>query len=378
MHPRDPLLGNPGHFQIETGGVDQLRLEHVSEVAGDAVEITDRVVEDLDRVGASVETEQRPAELEADPRAPDRVLDLPQGLLQVGRSCGDVDSALGKTQLRERLDAVALLRRFLERPPQIGDRRVRCTPGEGARGGLAQRCDDEPVPARRHQLEMPGGTLRCSAGSDDPLRRASVREHTFGGVDRLVHGRAHDGVGELDVRHQHTQQVLARQHGRGMAGDLELELRQLRDLPELRAVAEHRRRAREPLCLSGQPGQTQRDRPRHRLRPNLEHAVGVRRHRLQRLGCNGVEQCPQEEGVATGRHQTGLRKGTVGAASELLRGELNHRLDPQRSRSDQHGRRVGDELGQELRLLALLGRPHADDNRQRQALEPAGEVREPA
>ena len=99
MHAADPLLRDPGHFRVEAGGVDELGLEHVAEVAGAVVEVPDGFVEDTDRLGAAIQPEQRAAELEADPRAPDRILDLLQRLGEVACACDDVDAAFRQSQL---------------------------------------------------------------------------------------------------------------------------------------------------------------------------------------------------------------------------------------------------------------------------------------
>ena len=225
---------------------------------------------------------------------------------------------------------------------------------------------------------MPGRPLGCPAGLQDPFRCAPVGEHALGGIDCLVHGRADDRMRELDVRRPHAEQIGASERRRGVGGDLELEARQLCDAAELRPVAEDRRRARKPRRLRRQAGQSQRDGPRHRLGADLEHAVGVAGDRRQLFGDDRRQQRPQEERVAAGRREAGLGERALRTAPELLGGELDHGLDPERTRADQDRRRIGDELGQKLGLLALLGRAQTDHNRQCQTLQPAREVGEPA
>ena len=290
----------------------------------------------------------------------------------------DVDAAFGEAELGQGLDPVARIRWLLERPPQVRDSRVGRAPGERAGCGLAQGRDDEVISTRRHELEMTRGPLRCSTALHDLARGAPVREHALGGIDRLVHGCAHDRVRELDVRRPQAKQIGATKRGRGMGRHVEVELGELCDPAELRPVAEDGRGTCEPRGLCRQPRQTQRDGARHRLGTDLQNSVGVAGHWSQPLGDDGSEQRVHKKRVAARRRQTGLGEGALRPPCELLGGELDHRLDPERVRADQHRRRIGEKLGQKLGLLALLRRPQPDDDREGQTFEPARDVGEPA
>ena len=224
---------------------------------------------------------------------------------------------------------------------------------------------------------MAGRPLRGAAGREDLLGRASMREDAVRGLDRLVDGRAHDGVRELDVGRSDAQQVAADERGRGVACDLEVEARELGDVAELGAVAEHRSRTREAGGLGGQPREPKRHRPRDRFRPDLQDPVGIGLHRRQAFAGDRREQRPQEERIAARGPQTRLGERALGLASEPLGGKVGDRFDPERGRPDQHRCRVRDQLGQQLDLLALLRRPQPDHDRERQALEATGKIREP-
>ena len=136
-----------------------------------------------------------------------------------------------------------------------------------------------------------------------------------------------------------------------------VDFRECRDVALVCAVAEHRDRDREPPRLLRQTREPERDRAGHRLGSDLAHALGVPRGRLKALPVHGVDERADEERVAACYRDAGRGELRVRRDPEL---ELHHRRDPgvaKRGRPDQKHRRVRDELGQELRLDALLGRP---------------------
>ena len=147
---------------------------------------------------------------------------------------------------------------------------------------------------------------------------------------------------------------------------------------ELGAVAEHGDRHGQPPRLGGKPRQPQRHRARHRLRPDLAHPPGVLGRRREALAVDRVEDRPQEQRVAAGGRVARDDERLLGLDLELVPGQRGDRGDAQRGRPDHQRRGIGDQLGQQFFLDALLGWAQAEDDEQRQPLEPACEVGEPA
>ena len=85
--------------------------------------------------------------------------------------------------------------------------------------------------------------------------------------------------------------------------------------------------------------------------------TGIRGDRREALAGDRPQQRPDEQRVAAGRAEARLDERALRLAPELLLGELHDRVDTERRRPDQDRRRVGDELREQLVLLALLGRP---------------------
>ena len=219
--------------------------------------------------------------------------------------------------------------------------------------------------------------LGLGAGLGEDRRRAAVRGDALGRRHVVVHRRAHDRMRELE-RHLVVQEVGAGERRRRVACEVTLETREGCCMPELCAAAEHRDRAHEHRRLRRQARQTQRDRPRDRLGPDLRDAHRVLARRVEAFALDRVEQRLDEERIAAGRRPAGADEVLVRLPAEELARDVAHGVAAERGRPHDRRRRVGEDLGDARLVRALVGRPRRDRDEQRQALEPALEMREPA
>jgi hypothetical protein len=196
------------------------------------------------------------------------------------------------------------------------------------------------------------------------------------GVDRVVDGGANDGVKELD-RVCVAEEINRHQPACRLARDEKVELGERGGVAKLAAVAENRCRAGDCDRVRRQARQADRDRSGDRARPKSEHGLGVRASRLEAFLSNRVEQCTHEQrGPARGNRDGGAERLSR-LAPESRADELRNRGKRQRSGLDDQRQRVRQELVEQRRIMALLGRSRRRDDGQRQPLQPADEVPQP-
>ena len=144
-----------------------------------------------------------------------------------------------------------------------------------------------------------------------------------------------------------------------------------------RRSAQHGDRARHGVRLALEAADAQQHGARDRGGPQRAHRTRVGRASLRQLS-QIVEQRAQQEGVAAGRLVAGGRDLGHPVAREPARHELARRGLAQRRRPDQRRGRFGFDLEQRLAIGSRVGAPDPEDHRQRRAVDPRAQVREPA
>ena len=157
----------------------------------------------------------------------------------------------------------------------------------------------------------------------------------------------------------------------------EVELGECGGVAKRASVAENRRRSGDRDRVWRQAAEADRDRSGDRARAKPEHGPGVRGGRLEPFLSDRVEQCTHEKRVPAGGDSDGGAERLSRLEPESHAGELRDRGKRQRSRLDDQGRRVGQELVEQSRVVALLGRSRRGDNDKRKPLQPTGEIPQP-
>jgi hypothetical protein len=249
--------------------------------------------------------------------------------------------------------------------------------GERLLGRPGQDLADHAVAGRQRGQQVRGHLLRGRAGGQEQLGGPPVGAGALIGADPLVHGRPHDRMGELQ-RVLDAQQAGADQHGRSLGGRLQVEAGEGGGVLELGPVPQHGGRSQQRVGGGGQAGQPQRDRPGHRFRARLEHPGGIGGGRREAFTGQGVQQRPHIQRIAAGRRLGGGDEGGIRLGGQRFTGQRRHRCASQRAGPQHHRGRVGQHLGQQRRLGALLGRPGGDGDQQRQPFQPGGQVGDPS
>lgn len=182
------------------------------------------------------------------------------GRLESRERVGFPDPALRQTELEQDLELRLALRWWLrERTTQVVHRSRMGSACPGAFGGFSQDADDLAIRPRRHPEEMGSHLLGRGAGSREDVCRAPMHEDARPGVDRVVEGRAHDRVKELD-RVGGTQQLGPDEPTRGVARLDELEPGERSHMAQLASVTEDRSGLGNGDGVLGETGQTDGDR----------------------------------------------------------------------------------------------------------------------
>ena len=223
---------------------------------------------------------------------------------------------------------------------------------------------------------MTGRPLGWSPGRREDLGRTAMQHDPGSGVDRVVDGGANDRVEELD-RVYGTEEIDPHQPACRLACDDEVELGERGGVAKLASVAENRRRSGDRDRVWWQAAEADRDRSGDRARAKPEHGLGVRAGRLESFLSDRVEQCTHEQRVPARGNGDGGAERLSRLEPESRAGELRDRGKRQRSRLDDQGRRVGEQLVEQRRVVALLGRSRRGDNDERKPLQPTHEVPQP-
>ncbi len=288
-----------------------------------------------------------------------------------------VDQPFGEAEKTKELAEIGRRRRLFECTAQEADGDVARAPPQRAVGRAPQRPDDEGVARRLDLLEVDGDLLGLGAGRREHLGRPAVGLGTLRPGDVVVDDGAHHRMGELE-RQVRPQHVRARERCGGVRRGVHAESGEGGGVLELRAPTEDGHRPRERRRLGRDARQSQRHRAGHRLRPDREDPRRLRRGRLHALAAERVEQRLEEERIAAGRllarvHELGRRLDAERLAREERRRVAAERVWPDGARG-----RVAEDLDDELLVPALTRRPRRDDDAQRQAVEPALQVGDPA
>ena len=298
-------------------------------------------------------------------------------LAEVPRGERTVDEALGEAEPVEQLRALDVLERLFGRTAEVGGCSVRVALGQRAVGCLAERRDPELDRPRPRQQQVRGDLLGRSVRLGEQRCRRGVLALALCavqlGVDRGPHDRVHEGEVAFDA-----QQPVPRKRRGGVRGELGVDAGERRRVGQPHVVAEDGDRLRERGCLDGQPRQSKADRARDGLGADLVHALRVLRLRRDPLARKRVEERAEEQRVAAGRLVARVGELDVDVARERLADQRRGRVQRQRLRADHDRTRVADHLGDERLLVRLGGRARPDDDEDRQSLEPARGVAQPA
>ncbi len=223
---------------------------------------------------------------------------------------------------------------------------------------------------------MQRDALRVGALRGQERRRARVPEPALAGPEPLVQRAGHERVRQRELALADDQPGRPQRVG-GRRRVLGREPGERRGEPQRHGPPEHRERAGERLGARRQPREPALDAAPDLLGAELAQPRGRGVGRLHALGEHVGEQRPQQEGVA-GRHRvTGAgepgHRGGQPLAHQRLRGVL-----PQRTRAQRRLGRRGEQLRQQLGLTRGLARADGAEHPERQLVEPAGELHEPA
>jgi hypothetical protein len=243
-----------------------------------------------------------------------------------------------------------------------------------ALAGVQQLLGDPRIACRRRGEQVHRGAVRVARGED--LRGATVLERAPRRRQLPVHGRTKDRVPEAQ-RLACGQDLAAherlgrRRRAPGVdPGDRGGEV-------HVGVGVEHRDRARQHRRLLWQPRQAQQHIARDGARPQLTDTTRARGARLDIPAGQRPDELRQQERVAAGRL-------VASAAEHGVRRRTERGADDARARG--FGQRLGHHrlggLGaygfQELCRSTGLTATHRDDNRHRDALEPACQVDQPS
>ena len=288
-------------------------------------------------------------------RRPERHLGVVAGdgerLLQVDLARGLAGGGLGHPELEQEPGTLDGRRRLGQSATQEDRRGLgRPAPRRGARG-VHEAPRDRVIAGRLGGQQMLGCVLLPRRLAVHQLGRAAVRQRALGDRELLVDARAHERMdeGQRPVgledprRHQRVRRF-------GRLGEVELgqggRARQL-------GALEHRHRAGEARRGRGQATQAQLDPAARRARADRLDARRRPRVGAHALRADGLDQLADEERRAAGGAVARGREGRVGRHAEALLHHPAHGGEAQRRGLDDLGARVGDQRGQQMRLLAL-------------------------
>jgi hypothetical protein len=218
----------------------------------------------------------------------------------------------------------------------------------------------DPVALRRVVGEEPRGPSVC------PL--------TLGLAELFVDGVADDRVLERQGP-AGTQDAGSRQQLGGLEGVVLAEAGQTRGEMDV-AFPEHRERTREPAGALGKPRQAKSDRPGHRTCAHaldLRHCLGARGDAFFR---DRGEQRTKHEGRPERGPGASLDECRIGRRAQRRLHQRGHRVDRERRQPQHVGRRVSGHAREHVRVAPQLARAGADEEGDRQLLEPGDQERE--
>jgi hypothetical protein len=214
-------------------------------------------------------------------------------------------------------------------------------------------------------------TLWRRAGVEQQFGGLAVGRIAFDDIERLVHGATDDRVEELE-RVLTTQQVEPDECGRGGTKLARLHAPESGRVPQLDSVSEYRRGAKEGERLRLQASEAKPDDPGDTLRPDLQQTRRVLGGQADSLPRDRVQHRADKEWVASRGAFERRGEGVVRLQAVQLARQQGDRGTPERFGANGRRLRVGDQLCDECRVLALTLRwSGCGDNEERHSLEPS-------
>ena len=279
------------------------------------------------------------------------------GLAQRGHGLGVALTGQRDPQLEQDGGPVRGIRWLVQRAAQVVRGRVRGAAASGGARGRPQQPGGPRVAARLAAQQVQRDAFDVGTLVFGQHRRFGMGQSALAGRDRLVDRRPDDGVGELEHRAGRQHAGRAQPVGQVRRGG-QVQAGQRRGVPERRGPAQHGQRPGQP------PGLLVPDPPQHRLGDRTQapgRAVAVPQPGGQRL---------DQERVAAGAGVAVPAQVRVGARAQERGGRLRAQR-PQPQPGPGHAQFI--QQGRLVRPVA-----HGQQQRDRQAVDAGGQVREPA
>jgi hypothetical protein len=295
----------------------------------------------------------------------------------VGEGIRTARAGLDQPELVEEHGAAVGGRRLLEGAAQVGHGAVGRAPADGGTSGAPEQVHHPVLAARRRHQELRRDVVGRGAHVEQHPRRTCVLELALARRQLAVDGVADERVHEVE-RGLGAEDVGAREGG-DLLGRLGLvELRVHGHGPQLRALAEHRHRARDRPRGARQAREAQQHRARDRARADLADHVDVAGIGLDPLGLERADELAEQQRVAAGRLHAGGLEALVRLRPEPREHQLADAAAAERPRLHRHDVRAADDLGEQRRVRAGLAAAQPGGHKQGQALEPRCQVGEEA
>jgi hypothetical protein len=374
QQPLDRLGEQRPRAHADHRGADQLDLEALGEVAilraqplGGGLQHLDRPHRLPGELQQARQLERRLGRLARVARQRDRLLEV----LGRRRRAGP---RLRPAELREHLRAAVVGRRLAERALEVphGGRGV--AERERPPRRLAQDADHPLLPARLRREDLRRDLLWRALALREQPRRPRVQ---VGALERrhvVVDRGAHDRVDEAQ-RLAGGEHLVADEQRGGLVRVAVVEASERGGGGQVGAVPEDRDRPRQRHGPRRQAPEAQQHDARDPARPQRRHALRLGRRRGDALRGDLAQQLAHQQRVAARRDVAGVAERRVGVLVRRLADPAAYGLVAERRGAQRLRERVGDELGED-RAQRLVARARADDDEDRQVLEPAHEERE--
>jgi hypothetical protein len=222
-----------------------------------------------------------------------------------------------------------------------------------------------------------GDPLRLGAGVGEKTRRPCVPPVSLERCECLVDRRADQRMDEPE-RRLRAQNIDARERSGRLGGGLLVQGGERRRLARIGVVAQDRDSLGERRRFRREAGKAKRDGARAGPRREVAEAGHVCLGRGEALVRDRVHELAQEQRIAAGRFLAGGAEGIVSIGREAPAQEPGDRLGAQWSGPDGCGKRIGDDLPDEARILSRFRRPEADHDQEAEPLHPWQQVGQPA
>ncbi len=360
--------GAAAYRRVDAADVGQRRLRRRLQLGAPRQRV-ELPLDRVDRLGEAVLVAEQARQQHRGPD-PELGLDLDgKRLAQVGdRGVGVGRHRLHHAELEHDVRAELPRRRLVERAPQVGRRGAGTTARGRHVGGSEQLLTSPRIVGRRAAQELGGHLVERRSLLRQQARGAAVLDRPGGGPEALVHRGTKQRMQELD-RLRGREQARGDQGVSGLRRIVRIHARERSGLPQRRVLAQDRRGSREPGGRAGQAPQPVRDLAGHPLGALVGDAPAVQGPRPDRAG-----QLLQEERVAARGPEAGQAGRVVGQRRERP-DDLRGGLLPERAQAHAAAG-LGRLAAEDLDGRDLLFDPRGDDQRDRHALQPVGQVGE--